>query len=96
MRLGGREVEPTMSDQQVLEPSADHPITVEPSGSRVRVTSGDHVIADTTSALKLQESTYPAVFYVPLADVDQSLLKRTDNSPLQGQRLVLQRGDLGR
>jgi uncharacterized protein (DUF427 family) len=38
------------------------------------------IIADTTSALTLQESTYPAVQYVPLADVDQSLLRRTDTS----------------
>ena len=62
----------------ILIPSADHPITVEPSHERVRVTAGDTVIADTTRALALQESTYPVAYYVPIDDVDQSVLRRTD------------------
>ncbi|MFT4262526.1 MAG: DUF427 domain-containing protein [Nocardioides sp.] len=60
-----------------LEPGPDHPITVHPTGSRVVVTVGDTVLADTTEALTLQESTYPAVQYVPLADVDAARLRRT-------------------
>jgi len=64
----------------VLEPSADHPITVEPTPSRVRVTVGDQVIADTTDALTLQESTYAAVQYVPLSDVDRSALVRSNTT----------------
>lgn len=36
---------------------------------------GDQVVADTTAALALRESNYPAAQYIPLADVDQSLLK---------------------
>jgi len=41
------------------------------------VTAGGKGVADTRAALTLQESTYPAVQYVPLTDVDQSLLERT-------------------
>jgi uncharacterized protein (DUF427 family) len=62
----------------VLIPSVDHPISVEPSHAHVRVSAGDTVIADTTLALALQESTYPVVYYVPLAHVDQSVLRRSD------------------
>jgi uncharacterized protein (DUF427 family) len=43
----------------------------------VVVTLAGKVVADTRAALTLQESTYPAVQYVPLTDVDQSLLSRT-------------------
>jgi uncharacterized protein (DUF427 family) len=38
------------------------------------------VIADTTAAVALQESTYPAVQYIPLDDVQQQLLTRTDTT----------------
>ena len=66
--------------REMLLPSPAHPITIEPTPSRVVVRVDGKIIADTTSALTLQESTYPAVQYVPLADVDQSLLRRTDTS----------------
>jgi uncharacterized protein (DUF427 family) len=66
-----------MADKPVLQPSPNHPITVTPTPGRVVVTSGGKVVADTRAALTLQESTYPAVQYVPLTDVDQSLLERT-------------------
>jgi uncharacterized protein (DUF427 family) len=67
-----------MSRQQ-LTPGPDHPITVTPADVRVVVRAGERVVADTTDALALQESTYPVVYYVPLADVDQSLLRRTEH-----------------
>lgn len=66
-----------MSDRPVLEPGPDHPITVTQTLGRVVVTAGGKVVADTRAALTLQESTYPAVQYVPLADVDRSLLEPT-------------------
>ena len=60
-------------------PNAEHPITVEPSKTRVRVIAGGRVVADTRAALTLRESDYPAVLYVPRADVDMSQLERTDH-----------------
>jgi uncharacterized protein (DUF427 family) len=60
-------------------PGADHPIVIEPSTSRIRVTVAGRVIADTRAALTLRESDYLAVLYVPRADVAMSLLVRTDN-----------------
>lgn len=65
---------------QMKTPGPDHPITVEPNPARVTVRVGDRVVADTTAALRLRESDYPAVQYVPLSDVDATLLRRTDTS----------------
>jgi len=66
-----------MSEKPVRIPGPDHPITVTPSASRVVVTAGGRVIADTTAALTLQESNYPAVQYIPRGDADLALLERT-------------------
>ncbi|HVP31254.1 MAG TPA: DUF427 domain-containing protein [Myxococcota bacterium] len=62
------------------EPSADHPITIEPSRTRVVVKAGGKVIADSRDALRLREASYPPVLYVPRQDVDLSQLARTDHS----------------
>jgi uncharacterized protein (DUF427 family) len=66
-----------MADKPVLQPGPDHPITVTPNHARVVVTIAGKVVADTRNALTLQESTYPPVQYIPLADVDESMLERT-------------------
>jgi uncharacterized protein (DUF427 family) len=58
----------------------DHPITVEPTTGRVVVRVGGLVVADTTAALTLLEADYRPVQYVPLADADRSLLRRTQTS----------------
>ena len=69
-------------------PSAEHPITIEPSATRVRVVVGGRVVADSKAALTLRESDYPPVQYLPREDVDMSLLERTDNEsycPYKGE-----------
>lgn len=58
-------------------PGPDHPITVVPAEAHVRVLVADHVIADTTHALRLEEKGYPPVLYIPREDADMSLLERT-------------------
>jgi uncharacterized protein (DUF427 family) len=57
----------------VLQPSEDHPITITPTAAKVVVRVGDEVVAESTSALTLQEANYPAVQYVPVADVTREL-----------------------
>jgi uncharacterized protein (DUF427 family) len=69
-----------MTEKPVLIPDANHPITVTPNDDRVVVMLGERTVADTTSALTLQEASYPAVQYVPLSDVDPALLERTDHA----------------
>ncbi|MGV0731229.1 DUF427 domain-containing protein [Mycolicibacter sinensis] len=61
-------------------PTAEYPITVTPTGRHVTVRIGGEVVADTDDALTLQESTRPAVQYIPLADVNGELLSRTTTS----------------
>lgn len=58
-------------------PGPDHPITITANGKRVRVSFGGQVIADTTHALTLKEASYPAVQYIPRADVAMDRLQRT-------------------
>ena len=66
--------------REMKTPGPDHPITVEKNPARVTVRVGDQVVADTTAALVLQESNYPPVQYIPLADVDPALIRATDTS----------------
>lgn len=61
-------------------PGPDHPITIERSPSRIVVTVGGKIIADTSGALTLREASYPAVFYIPRRDVDMAALTRTDHA----------------
>jgi uncharacterized protein (DUF427 family) len=69
-----------MADKPTLQPGPDHPITVTPNPARIVVTVAGKVVADTRRALTLQESTYPAVHYIPMDDVDRALLERTDTT----------------
>jgi uncharacterized protein (DUF427 family) len=69
-----------MTSRPVLEPTVEHPITINPTGARVVVRVNGEVVADTHDALQLQESTYSAVQYIPLKDVARDRLARTDTS----------------
>ena len=66
--------------REIKTPGPDHPIIVEKNPERVVVRVGDQVVADTTAALALRESNYPAAQYIPLADVDPAFLKESDTS----------------
>lgn len=71
-----------------MKPTTDHPITIRQNPRRVRVTLGGHVVADSTRALVLQESTYPPVHYIPREDADMAVLSPTPRStqcPYKGQ-----------
>src|SRR3984893_11358606 len=61
-------------------PGPQHPISVERNSSRVVVSVGGRIIADTREALTLCEAHYPAVQYIPRKDVDMTLLARTERS----------------
>jgi uncharacterized protein (DUF427 family) len=77
-----------MTDRKVIVPGPDHPITIEPTPGRVTVTLDGRVIADTRSALTLQEASYPPVQYIPLADVDPDVLAPSDHAsycPFKGE-----------
>jgi uncharacterized protein (DUF427 family) len=65
--------------RDVKIPDATHPITVKPTGSHVTVRVGGVTVAESDNALSLAEASYPVVQYIPLTDVDQNLLSRTDS-----------------
>ena len=64
-------------DKVIKVPGPDHPITIEPTPTRVRITWRGHIVADTHDALTLREARYPAVYYLPREDVDMTLLTRS-------------------
>jgi len=69
-----------MSNKRIKLPGPDHPITVERAGNHVTATVDGRTIAESTGTLRLQEARYPAVQYFPRADVDMSLLERTEHA----------------
>lgn len=68
-----------MEDKLVKIPGPDHPITLTPNATRIKVTVAGRVIADTKEALTLQEASYPPVQYIPRKDVDMSQLERSNH-----------------
>jgi uncharacterized protein (DUF427 family) len=69
-------------------PGPDHPISIETNPSRVVVTVGGKIIADTRNALTLSEDSYPAVQYIPRRDVDMAALTRSEHTtycPYKGE-----------
>ncbi len=61
-------------------PGPDHPITISPGDTRVRVRFGGKIVADTIEALVLREANYPPVYYVPRGDADMDLLEATGHA----------------
>ena len=69
-------------------PGPEHPISVEPSRDRVVVRVGEAVVAESSRAVVLRESTYPAVYYLPAEDVDWTTLRSSATStycPYKGE-----------
>ena len=58
----------------------EHRIAVKPAGVRVRVTFRGEVIADTRDAIRLEEGSYPVVYYIPRGDVSMGRLARTQHT----------------
>jgi uncharacterized protein (DUF427 family) len=60
-------------------PGPDHPITIEKANAQVTVRAGGRVVADTAAALQLNEAELPPVYYLPIEDVDRSVLQPSDH-----------------
>jgi uncharacterized protein (DUF427 family) len=69
-----------VTDKPIKEPGPDHPITIEANHDRVVVAVAGRVLADTRDALTLREAGYRPVQYIPLSDVDVSLLEPTEHT----------------
>src|SRR5437868_11267082 len=71
---------PSTYDRPMKIPGPDHPISIDANPSRIVVTVGGKVIADTRNALTLREASYPAVQYIPRRDVDMAALTRSEHT----------------
>jgi len=60
-------------------PGPDHPITLTEAGGRVEASFAGQVIAASDHVIWLKEASYHVVAYFPRADVEMSLLRRTDH-----------------
>lgn len=58
-------------------PGPEHPITIIPNPTRIRVVFAGRVVAETARALTLTEATLPAVLYIPREDADMTAFERT-------------------
>ncbi len=68
-------------------PGPDHPITLTLEPRRIRVLVAGIAVADTRNAVRLEEARYPAVFYVPRADIRAVCFvasARTSHCPYKG------------
>ncbi len=61
-----------------LDEAPKHRILFDPYPRRLRAVIGDRTLLDTTGARLLHETAIPPVAYVPIADLDASLLERTE------------------
>ncbi|HZM37177.1 MAG TPA: DUF427 domain-containing protein [Burkholderiales bacterium] len=57
----------------------EHRLAVKPAGARVTVKFGGEVIAETTEAMRMEEGSYPPVFYFPRKDVRMERLERSSH-----------------
>ena len=77
-----------MCVREIKIPGPDPPIEIQSNPSRVVITVGGKVIADTVEALTLSEASYAAVQYIPRRDVDMTALARSDHTtycPYKGE-----------
>jgi uncharacterized protein (DUF427 family) len=58
----------------------DHRITAQPAQVRVQVRFGGEVIADSTDAIRMEEGSYPPVYYIPRKDAKMERFARTPHS----------------
>jgi uncharacterized protein (DUF427 family) len=69
----------------------DHPghrIDVRPADARVRVTFKGEIIADSSDTIRMNEGSYPAVYYFPRKDVRMDRLLRSSHRsycPFKGE-----------
>jgi uncharacterized protein (DUF427 family) len=69
-----------MADKPMKIPGHDHPISIAANPSRVVVTVGGQIIADTHDALTLREASYRDVQYIPRRDVKMAALTRSEHT----------------
>lgn len=70
----------TESRRKVLERIPDYAVDITPTNKLITVKFGDLTIAESVAALLIQETRHDDVYYLPMSDVEMSLLTSTDLS----------------
>jgi uncharacterized protein (DUF427 family) len=58
----------------------EHRVDLHPESRRVRVSYGGTVVADTTNALRVEETGHGPVMYIPAKDMRLDLMKKTEHN----------------
>lgn len=66
-----------MSSAPGFKKHPEHRIALKLAAVRVRVTFHGEVVADTLDAIRLEEGSYPPVYYIPRKDVKMERLARS-------------------
>jgi uncharacterized protein (DUF427 family) len=68
-----------MSSGPGYQRNPGHRISATPAGARVTVKLDGEVIAESAEAVRMEEGSYPAVYYFPRRDVRMDRLVRTSH-----------------
>ena len=66
----------------------DHEVTCESAAERVRVVFAGETVADSRAALRVEETGYRPVYYIPMADVRRAFLRASEHRsycPFKGE-----------
>src|SRR6478735_2243307 len=77
-----------LRERMLFMSAGDHPIRIVGNPKRLRVNLNGRVVADTVRSLTLFEAAYSGVRYVPLADVDTTVLEKSSHKthcPFKGE-----------
>jgi uncharacterized protein (DUF427 family) len=85
----------TTKGKEIRIPGPDHPITISPAESKLRVTVAGRIVAESTRALRLEERGHPPVYYLPRDDADMSFLVRTTHYTLHLLQHYNRRNEIG-
>ena len=58
----------------------EHRVDLHPDKSHVRVMFGGKVIADSTNALRVEETGHGPVYYIPAKDMVRDLMQKTEHT----------------
>ena len=70
----------TESRRPVLERIPDYQVVIKPADKHIVVESNGQILAESNNALLVQETRHQDVFYLPMADINLSLLTPTDHT----------------
>jgi uncharacterized protein (DUF427 family) len=73
MSKHSKRIEPKPGQESVWD--YPRPPRLEPTGKRIRVVVDGITIAETTSALRMLETSHPPVYYLPPSEVESSYLR---------------------